>query len=212
MANYTPQDAYNLLKNDQQRKTDIANVGQPNGDLFLSWCAEFKKHFFIEARKADPTLFQSITSANISKASNELTISDLETLNGRGCGIFEADSDGNITNEPLAFGRRGAQERSWWFDSLNRKVVFEAQPEVARKYFVVYMTRQAKPSAVDSDLLVPENNDEFVLMWFRRRYDIWNQNLTLNLNDTLLKNAMDRIIDNLNPFVPGELATNRTVY
>lgn len=198
MSNYSTQTAYDLLSTHLEARTDITNLGAVAGDLFLSMAGILKKHFYQEARKVDPTRFQLETSVAVSGAT-ELAIADFESLNGNGCGVFESDSDNAITDTPLVKTNRGSQSDGWWWDSKNQKVKFTGS--LSDTYWVVYLPTQAKPSAMDSDLLVPKNNDEFVLNYLQRLFALWDFNGTgggkISLADQQLSNSMRRLLENL---------------
>jgi hypothetical protein len=173
-------------------------------------CGIFNKHYYREARKADPVRFQSTTSFTITSAGAQ-TISDLESLDGNGCGVFIDDASGAITDTQLQRTNRGSQSTGYWWDSKNSQIVFTGSPN--DKYWVVYFPTVAKPTTSTTSLLLDENDDEAVIDYFRRLIDLWDDRTSrVNLSDALLQNSMRRLLDNLNPDTSGGLATNYSYF
>ena len=198
MANYTPQTCFDLLRDWIAARTDSSNLGSATGDVFLTMCGIFQKHFYQVARKIDPTLFQTEDSVAVNGA-QEKALADFETFNAKGCGVFASDAANGITDTPLRRTNRGSQSNGWWWDSKNAKVMFTGS--LSDTYWIVYLPTFEKPSASDSDLLAQENNDEFVVDYFKRLYALWDFNGAnggrISLADQLLRDSMNRIVENL---------------
>jgi len=206
MAKYTPDSIYNLVEAYLERRKDLSSIGNSDSSLWLTMVGFFNRHFYQDGRKADPTRFQSTTSFVVS-GNGSNTISDLESLDGDGCGVFHADSDGAITNQLVRKTSRSSNLSGCWVDSANQAIVTTGG--LTGTIWVVYFAQVAKPADSETDLLLDDNNDEAVIDYFRRLIDIWdNKAGFLNLDDALLQNSMRRLIDNLNPEAPAAIPLN----
>lgn len=209
MANYTVDNAYNLFADWMSARTNLANLGDSTGEVFLTMASIFKKNFYQEARKIDPTIFQVVSTAVVNGLT-EFEITDFESFNGNGCGVFEEDDVGLITDTELYRTGRGSQDNGYWWDSKEGKLKFTGN--LNETVFVVYLPTFTRPTTSGSDLLVPENNDEFVLNYFQRLYGLWDFNGTgggkISLADQQLANSMARIIENIRVYSGYGLPTN----
>ncbi len=208
MAKYTTETVYDLVESYLSRRKDLAGVGNSTSSLWLTMCGIFNKHFYQEARKADPVSFQSVTSLSVTGAGN-YNIADFESMDGHSCGVFKSNSDGTIKDEQVIKTNRGSSTTGAWTDKANQNIVFTGSP--SDTYWVVYFPVVAKPAA-GGDLLLDENNDEAVIDYFRRMIDIWDSKLGfVNADDAILRNSMKRLINNLNPDPTVGLETNLSI-
>lgn len=211
MAKYTPDSIYTLVETYLERRKDLANLGNSSSSLWLQMVGNFNRHYYQEARKVDPTRFQSTTSLAVTGNGN-YTVIDLESLVGYGCGVFKSDSTGAITDDLVTKTNRGSSALGYWVDSANKYIVFTGSP-APDTYWVVYFPEVVKPTANDDDLLLDDNNDEAVVDYFRRMIDLWDMKLNMvNLDDALLQNSMRRLLGNLNPEPTAAIPLNISTF
>lgn len=211
MSNYTPDTVHDLIERhiETAQKNIISNLGGKSGAIFLDLCGFFQKHYYQEARKVNPTQFETATSVAVS-GETELSITDLQKI----VKVCESNADNAITETRLGMTGRGSQSDGWWWDSKNSKIMFTGS--LSDTYFVVYLPTYAKPTATDSDLLCPENNDEFIVVYFDRLIELWNFKGAgvnrIQLTDAILQNAMARLLEDSVPVDTDGLSTNSAFF
>lgn len=201
--NYTPSDIHDLIEKhiESAGKMEVSNLGGEGGSIFLDLCGFFKKQYYLEARKIDPTRFEKTLAV-----SGDTVISDVQKITG----VFESDSDSAITDTQLIRTGRGSQTGGWWWDASSNTIKITGG--LTDTFWVVYLPTFDKPAADSDDLLCPENNDEFVVAYFDRLIELWNfKGAGVNriaLTDQVLKNTMARHFEDIQPIVISSLPTN----
>ncbi len=198
MSNYTPEDVHTLIENhiEVANKNEISNLGGSSGQIFLDLCGFFKKHLYLETRKANPTAFET-----------EQSIASMQRI-VKVCG---ATNTGAIdSSKPLGRTGRGSQAAGWWWDSSESKVKFTGG--LVGTYFIVYLPKFSKPADETDDLLVEENNDEFIVAYFDRLIELWNFKGAgvnrINLTDATLNIVMARYLEDVQPVATAGIPTN----
>lgn len=133
----------------ERRKHDISDVDDISG-LFVEWCNFVCQHIYELLQASDPeryileSTFTSVTSGDQSLPSG--TGIAFDNMLPKGCGVFEVDSDGNITDRRLPVTWRGSRQRGYFIKG-NGTIEF-TNIDTAETFIMRYVPDREKFTAV----------------------------------------------------------------
>lgn len=186
-----------LLDRDQAFQTSTGDV---DSDLFLDFINEIEDIFYDILIQASPRRFLKATS--ISTGTNPTTVSDLYKLDVQGGGVFDANSDGTITDHLVRVTNRGSNATGYWTEDQDAeggaKLNFTPSTVGSNTKWVVYIPYRTILAA-GSTTLFPSLKAHFIKRALLRAYFLWDRNAGLNIADANFLDALRQIIHNSNP-------------
>jgi hypothetical protein len=147
--------------------------------------------------KANPKKY--LTATSISTGTNPTTITTLYNIDVAGGGVFDANSDGTITDTLMTRTNRGASSTGYWVEDQvsegGSKIHFTPTAIGTATKWVVFVP--FRTVLVDgATTLFPSRKAHFIKRALLRYFYLWKQNPLVNMMDAEFQNHLRQIIGN----------------
>ena len=175
MSNLTISECRDLLDRDLSFRTSTGDVGS---DLFDDFINEIEDIYFDLDIQANPKKY--LTATAISTALNPTPLATAYDMDVMGAGIFEANSDGTISDVPTHKTNRGSSVSGYFIDEQTDEDganVVWTPPSIAAavKWAVFVPYRTVKAADGTTTTLFPSRKAAFIKRALLRYWSLWNR-------------------------------------
>ena len=200
MANLTEAQCRAGMDNDLSFKTSSADL---TPTTYLQILNEVAEVYYNLVKRESPSRF--LTELSIDVSAGTATVADLDTIDVQGGGIFEANSDGTISDIEVPETRRGSSANGWWMEDVDdeggAKIHWTPSIATGTRWAVYIPYRTVIVAGADTPF--PARKQSFITRALLRYYWLWRQNPVVNLADAEFQNALRQILGNSNPHHSG---------
>jgi len=177
------------------RKGDISDV---DTDVFVQWCDIINKYLYNQLKGQNTGLFASTGTYTVSEApSSQALPTDFKDMNPLACGVYEVDSDGEVTEYKLPYTGYGSRQKGFYFDDGN--IVFTGIDD-GSQYKLRYLPLLSTLTSLSSTMIVTLDKKQYLLDALEVCYTIWDDdpNAEMSADQRFVRSLAD-IVQNFNP-------------
>lgn len=203
----TPAETRTVFEDETGEFLDISNL---SSNTWTRFSDRIDNDYYFVARQRVPGLFRTNTSPITASAAGTV-ISDMGSLRARHCGVFYVDSNENKTLADLTLTAEGDSTDGYYWDASTGTIKFTGSIVTqGRKFIVSYIPKRTAITSLGQEMITPFGDfPEFLIRVYERHVEMWKKGKNLTLADVAYKNALEQLIDELNPIADeSSLDTN----
>lgn len=186
----TAQQAYDDLRN---YKKDISDIDL---EVFLSWLNYINNFVYRAFVGVIPSQVSSSYALTTSPNVDTYALpSDFRSMNTWGTGVWKSDGTDQISQD-LPVTMPGSNLEGYFISGNN--IVFTPKPTNTTKYFVYYIPKLAKLTAMSDDTIIEDEYLEFLTKALDVKYTQWDEGKgDEGFADARFVRCLDELLDNV---------------